>query len=217
MASSTDCETIMAELDKQYTEISNDLSEFNNLKKIQDIKSKINKYKINIDKLQVNCIIDNNKNYKSKFREHRRTLREFKSELNIKSSQLIKSNLFDNGESTNINIDDSNFIDPNHAVMEKGLDIQDASTTKLKEINRKIHDTIDIGTNTLGKLNKNTEQIANADDKIESVDLTLVRSLKIIKRIGRKLATDKMIWCLLILLVLAIIGILIWKYEYANK
>lgn len=99
----------------------------------------------------------------------------------------------------------------NESMMSYGLRIQDQSRNSLQNTIRVISDTQDIGITLVAHLECNTEQIANMRDKLDSIDSTLIRSTNILKRITKKIVTDRYVCCVITLVIVAIIFIIIWQ------
>jgi type IV secretory pathway TrbL component len=76
---------------------------------------------------------------------------------------------------------------------------------------RTIHETKDIGIDLNAKLDANTHQIEAMYDNLTSIDTTLARSTKVIKRMARKMATDKVIWVFTFLIIAAVVAIIVWR------
>src|SRR5437667_326154 len=84
----------------------------------------------------------------------------------------------------------------------------DKSKESLERTLRVVQDTKQVGIDTNAKLEANTAQIEGMYDKLESIESTLTRSTKVIKRMARKMATDKYVWVVVFLVFMAIIAII---------
>ena len=58
-------------------------------------------------------------------------------------------------------------------------------------------------------LHDQTEQIANIDRNLAEIDDEIDRATRVLKRMGRRVMTDKYIWCLIFLIFAAIIAIIV--------
>jgi hypothetical protein len=175
-----------------------DLSTDNTLKKYMDNYSKL------IDQYSLEIITAGQNS------ESRQLLRTYKKQLKDFKSVIDRHQLFDranDGES----LEDS---ETDEQLMEKGLSTSNKSTQKLKDILKVTLDAKDIGVSTVEKLDKQQEQIAKSHHGLVEIDTTLSRTSKTITRIGRKIASDKVIWCFILMIVIAIAIILILKYYY---
>lgn len=139
-------------------------------------------------------------------RDHKAELKELKNEYEWRKAASAKDQLIGDAKETN-----SADLTTNEGAMKYGLDLQDKSKDSLQRTLKTVHEAKDIGVDTVAKLEANTQQIEGMYDKLESIESTLQRSTKVIKRIGRKMATDKLIWGVTLLVLAAIIFIIVWK------
>lgn len=95
--------------------------------------------------------------------------------------------------------------------MNYGLEIQTKSKDSLQNSLKVIEETKRIGQETIQRMELNTEQIISIHDKVETIETTLSRSIKVVKRIGRKMITDKYIWGIFVLLLGTVIFIIVWE------
>lgn len=68
-----------------------------------------------------------------------------------------------------------------------------------------------MGTSTAQKMKLQTEQLNRVHDQAFEIEGTLHRATFIVKRMLRRTATDRYIWCMSFLVVVAIIFIIVWK------
>lgn len=99
-------------------------------------------------------------------------------------------------------------------LMKLGLKTQEESNDSLKRTQQRINDAKDIGIDINLKLAQDTEKLAKLDHDLEAIGTTLDRTKKVINRIGRKIATDKIVWLFAILIMCAIVLILLKHYNY---
>ena len=69
---------------------------------------------------------------------------------------------------------------------------------------------IDIAINITETLNKDRETLTRAKDKLEFVDETMDDSKRIIRNMARRVATNRCILALIILMLLGAIALIIW-------
>ncbi len=99
-------------------------------------------------------------------------------------------------------------------LMKSGLKTQESSRDSLKRTEKMIQDAKEIGVDINQKLAEDTEKIAKMDDHLDGIGTTLDRTKKTISRIARKIATDKVVWFFVMLILVAIILIVLKKYNY---
>jgi len=140
-------------------------------------------------------------------RDHKHTLKELKSEYEWRKASSDKNQLMD-GAKAPASAADMTTAD---GLMKHGLDVQAAGTASLERTLRVVHEAKDVGIDTVAKLDANTHQIEAMYDNLTAIDTTLARSTKVIKRMARKMATDKVIWVFTFLLFAAVVAIIVWK------
>ncbi len=203
-------------------------------------------------------------------RDHKHTLKELKGEYEWRKTSSDKNALMDGAKPATSAAD----MTSADGLMKHGLDVQQSGTDSLQRTLRVVHETKDIGIDTVAKLDANTHQIEamygternlhkqttaqqqrrrwargggsrsgisynrmrRADcmslfafsspllssllslcaDNLTAIDTTLARSTKVIKRMARKMATDKVIWVFTFLVFAAVVTIIVWK-QMKNK
>lgn len=84
-----------------------------------------------------------------------------------------------------------------------------ASTNRAKQV---LQTTIQIGQDTSEALKKQTEQLENVDKTMDLLESNLKRADKQIRIFLRRMATDKVIMGLMLLIVLGIVGAIVAYY-----
>lgn len=140
-------------------------------------------------------------------RDHKHTLKELKNEYEWRKANSDKNQLLE-GAKPAASAADMATAD---GLMKHGLEVQAAGTSSLQRTLKVVGETKDIGIDTVAKLDANTHQIEAMYDNLTSIDTTLARSTKVIKRMARKMATDKVIWVFAFLVIAAIVAIIVWK------
>lgn len=140
-------------------------------------------------------------------RDHKHTLKELKNEYEWRKSSSDKNSLMDGATPAKTGAD----MTTAEGMMKHGLEVQDKSKESLERTRRVVAETKEIGIDTVAKLESNTHQIEAMYDNLTAIDSTLARSTKVIKRMARKMATDKVIWVFAFLVFCAIIFIIVWS------
>ncbi len=81
---------------------------------------------------------------------------------------------------------------------------------------RDLAETQEIALYTAINLDDQTDQIALIDKNLAEIDDEIDRATRVIKRMSRRIMSDKYIWCLIILIILAIIAIIIGSIVIKN-
>lgn len=92
-------------------------------------------------------------------------------------------------------------------MIEHGLAINAETNASLDRTKAIVAETATLGGATLVKIGQQNQQIAKSIDELAEIDTILARSNKIIRRIGRKIAGDKLLWFLGFLIIVAIVVI----------
>jgi SNARE protein len=85
----------------------------------------------------------------------------------------------------------------------------------LERSRRTIEQTAEVGRETSGKLKAQTEQLGRIGDDLDKIETTLKRADRELRAFIRRMATDKVIMCFMMLIVLGICAIII--YQIVNK
>jgi len=96
-------------------------------------------------------------------------------------------------------------------MMDHGKKVLVESKDSLQRTMGVVAKTTDIALATAAKLDAQQKQLEKIFEDLKSLDSTLARSNRIIKRIGRKMATDKYLWVIAFLVIFFILFIIIWK------
>eukprot|EP00287_Rhodomonas_sp_CCMP768_P006875 CAMPEP_0196720662 /NCGR_PEP_ID=MMETSP1091-20130531/3406_1 /TAXON_ID=302021 /ORGANISM="Rhodomonas sp., Strain CCMP768" /LENGTH=270 /DNA_ID=CAMNT_0042061963 /DNA_START=178 /DNA_END=986 /DNA_ORIENTATION=+ len=122
---------------------------------------------------------------------------EKKELLADKQGRLVKKKEFDAGAAGG------------GEIIEQGKRVQEASMGALARTEKLVSDMEGIGNDTNIALHGQTNQIKDTHATVEATQAGIGAAGKKVRDIARRLATDKMIVCLLLFLVLAIIGIVV--------
>jgi len=174
---------------------------------MNDIQLKLKEFQIAFDAANIElrqCPPESKEQWKNTLRTHKNNLRELKNEFEWKKQQVDREQLM--GDHKTSDAVDFTTAD---GLMKHGMDVQDKSTKSLQRTINVIEEAKTVGNETVTKLNEQTEKIEGMYDKLESIESTLARSTAIIKRMARKMATDKYIWVMVFLVMAAIVIIIV--------
>lgn len=174
---------------------------------LDEIKDKIHSYNNALDsfKMELRTQQPTDKAvYKSKAKTYTQNHRKYKTDLDWAVAQLEKNELFEGaGQGA---VDNSA-----EGKMQQGLAVQQDSKESLQRTMAKVAETQDIGREVAVKLENQTDQLDRMHDDLKETSSTLERSNVIMRRMGRKLKTDKYVWVIVLLVIGAIVAIIIWK------
>jgi len=133
-------------------------------------------------------------------------LRKFKNDLEWAEKNSTKNALMEGARG-----EQAAKMNTAEGLMDHGLKTQEASKDALVRITQKVGETRDIGVATAAQLAKQTDQLEHMYDDLQDINSTLQRSTVIIKRMTRKLKTDKYMWVMSLLVMGVIVAIIIYK------
>jgi len=175
---------------------------------IDDIEDKLHTYENNLDAMQMelkSLPMQQKKIYRKKHKEHKQKLKEIRNELEWKKSSNAKRELVGD------HIEDKPDLTTADGMMDHGRNVLADSKESLARSLAVVADTTQIGRATAQRLAAQREQLEKIFDDIKSIDSTLSRSNKILRRIARKIGTDKYLWVVIFLVFFFIIFIIAWK------
>merc|ERR1712083_856287 len=89
------------------------------------------------------------------------------------------------------------------------MGLQDETAAAADRAIRDLAETNTVAVDTATMLHNQTEQIANIDKNLGEIDDEIDRATRVLKRMGRRVMTDKYIWCLIFMIFAAIIAIIV--------
>jgi len=138
-------------------------------------------------------------------KEHKETFDKLKSDIEWKETNNARSNLL--GDRPAKVVDYSS----NDGLINHGKEVLDESKQSLARSVGAMQDSLALGRDTAAKLQNQTDQIVRIHDNLEAIDDALERSKRIMTRMARRVATDKCMWILALLVIAAIIAIVVYK------
>lgn len=105
----------------------------------------------------------------------------------------------------------------NQQLMDHGNKMMDETDQAIERSKQVVHNTIDVGTETAAALKAQTEQMSRIVNELDSIHFSIKKASKLVKEIGRQVATDKCIMAMLFLIVIGVIAIIIVKIVNPNN
>ncbi|KAL7149995.1 hypothetical protein ABFS83_05G079000 [Erythranthe nasuta] len=99
----------------------------------------------------------------------------------------------------------------NQQLMDHGNQMMDETDQAIDRAKKVVHETIDVGTETAAALKAQTEQMSRIVNELDSIHFSIKKATKLVKEIGRQVATDRCIMALLLLIVIGVVTIIIVK------
>lgn len=99
----------------------------------------------------------------------------------------------------------------NQQLMDHGHQMMDDTDQAIERSKKVVHETINVGTETAAALKAQTEQMSKIVNELDSIHFSLKKASKLVKEIGRQVATDRCIMAFLVIIVIGVIAIIIVK------
>jgi len=80
-----------------------------------------------------------------------------------------------------------------------------------------VEDTINIGAQTTVTLKGQTDQLGRITNELDTIQFSIQKASKLVKEIGRQIATDRCIMFFLFLIVVGVVAIIIVKLVHPNN
>ncbi|XP_047976622.1 novel plant SNARE 11 [Salvia hispanica] len=105
----------------------------------------------------------------------------------------------------------------NQQLMDHGNNMMDETDQAIDRAQKVVHETINVGTETSAALKAQTEQMSRIVNELDSIHFSIKKASKLVKEIGRQVATDRCIMALLFLIVVGVIAVIIVKIVNPNN
>jgi len=143
--------------------------------------------------------------FKGKHKSHKGILEVLKNEFDWKSKDADRGELFDDRKEAGHNLDTEG------GLIAHGDAVQAASKESLQRTIGNVTTAAAIGKETTVKLQAQTQQLAGQLDSLNQIDDNVYAANKILRRMARRIASDKYIWVMVFLVFAAIVFIIVWK------
>ncbi|XP_021895125.1 novel plant SNARE 11 isoform X2 [Carica papaya] len=105
----------------------------------------------------------------------------------------------------------------NQQLIDRGNKTMDETDQAIERGQKIVQDTINVGTETAAALKAQTEQMSRIVNELDSIHFSIKKASKLVKEIGRQVATDRCIMALLVIIVIGVIAIIIVKLVNPNN
>ncbi|CAL4966398.1 unnamed protein product [Urochloa decumbens] len=99
----------------------------------------------------------------------------------------------------------------NQQLMDQGNQLMDETDQAIARSKQTVQETINVGTETAAALKAQTEQMSRVVNELDSIHFSIKKASKLVKEIGRQVATDRCIMAMLFLIVVGVIAVIIVK------
>ncbi|KAG9459941.1 hypothetical protein H6P81_004449 [Aristolochia fimbriata] len=105
----------------------------------------------------------------------------------------------------------------NQELVNTGMKTMDETDQAIERSKKVVSETIEVGTQTAVTLKGQTEQMGRIVNELDTIQFSIKKASKLVKEIGRQVATDKCIMLFLFLIVCGVIAIIVVKIINPNN
>ncbi|CAH9086623.1 unnamed protein product [Cuscuta europaea] len=95
--------------------------------------------------------------------------------------------------------------------------MMDETDQAIDRAQKVVQETINVGTETAATLKEQTEQMSRIVNELDTIHFSMKKASKLVKELGRQVATDRCIMAMLSMIVLGVIAIIIVKMVNPNN
>ncbi|WOL18162.1 plant SNARE 11-like [Canna indica] len=105
----------------------------------------------------------------------------------------------------------------NQQLMDAGHHMMDETDEAIERSKKVVEETINVGAETSAALKAQTEQMSRIVNELDSIHFSIKKASKLVKELGRQIATDRCIMAMLFLIVIGVVAIVIVKIVHPNN
>ncbi|XP_042472724.1 novel plant SNARE 11-like [Zingiber officinale] len=105
----------------------------------------------------------------------------------------------------------------NQQLMDHGNHMMDETDQTIERTKKVVEQTVNVGAETAAALKAQTEQMNRVVNDLDSIHFSIKKAGKLVKEIGRQVATDRCIMGMLFLIVMGVIAVIIVKLVHPNN
>ncbi|CAN6192709.1 unnamed protein product [Urochloa humidicola] len=99
----------------------------------------------------------------------------------------------------------------NQQLMDQGNQLMNETDQAIARSKQTVQETINVGTETAAALKAQAKQMSRVVNELDSIHFSIKKASKLVKEIGRQVATDRCIMAMLFLIVAGVIAVIIVK------
>jgi len=186
-------------------------SEAKKQKDIEDIRERLETYKLALEAMHLGIAdleSEEKKAYKKKFKAYKKQMKDWQNELEWKQKGAVQDELFRKGDGTMAGPNGPTDVTPG-GMMSYGRGLMDENKQALGRIAGVVDETRKVGAATAIAIDRQNATLGELIDKLDSIEGTLTRANKVVKRIARRMAGDKYLWVVIFLVVGGIIAAIV--------
>ncbi|KAI3493575.1 hypothetical protein L1887_40776 [Cichorium endivia] len=105
----------------------------------------------------------------------------------------------------------------NQELMDHGNQMTDETDQAIERSKKVVHDTVNVGTETAATLKGQTEQMNRIIGDLDSINFSIKKASRLVKELGRQVATDRCIMSMVFLIVIGVVMIIIVKLIHPDN
>ncbi|KAL5720001.1 putative plant SNARE 11 [Ranunculus cassubicifolius] len=105
----------------------------------------------------------------------------------------------------------------NQQLVDTGNRMMDETDQAIERSKKTVQDTVNVGQDTAAALKAQTEQMSRIVNELDSIHFSIKKASKLVKEIGRQVATDRCIMMLLFIIVVGVIAVIIVKLVHPGN
>ncbi|XP_024986547.1 novel plant SNARE 11-like [Cynara cardunculus var. scolymus] len=105
----------------------------------------------------------------------------------------------------------------NQELVGHGNQMMDETDQAIERSKKVVHDTVNVGSQTAATLKGQTEQMNRIIDDLDSIHFSIKKASRLVKELGKQIATDRCIMSMLFLIVIGVIAIIIVKVMHPEN
>ena len=137
--------------------------------------------------------------FKPVVREHQKKIKEFETQLQWSQAGKESKNEYNS----------ENIARSENAAIGYGRELQNETDAAAGRAIETLAETHETATKTAEQVYDQGKQIERIADTLDEVDAEIDRATRVLKRISRRVMTDKYVWCLISMIVIAVIVVII--------
>jgi len=173
------------------------------LDKLTDFEHTLASMNIEVSSLDA----ENKKTYRKKCQDYERQYKKLHNEMEWQKSLNIKGRLFQEMEP-------EQDLKTDEGLMKHGQDLLGESKKALTNTQITIASTLETAKGTARQMKEQEDKLASIFNDIGTIGTLMDRANQHVKRIGRKMVTDKLLWVVIFLVIVCIVSILVYKFGF---
>ena len=178
---------------------------FANVQQRLDRAKKLNQsFRVELRDLQRDSL----KEFEAKGKEHTQNITKLGTDLQAAKSALERGDLLEGKEAPKpVDLETAS----TKQVIDHGKAVQAKSAESLGRAAKLVNQSEAIGSETAARLKEQTEQMKGIYSNVDRIESDLQRADKIMRAFMRRMATDKLVLCFILLIIAGIITIIAWR------